>query len=121
MADGPKGDLYLVTRVLTHKTFQRKDRDLQVEVPVSLIAAMLGGEVRVPTMKGKGIMLKIPPETQNGKVFRLARQGMPSLGRSNKGDLFARVKVVLPTNLSPKEQELFLELERQHSSKSDEA
>jgi len=112
MGGGQKGDLYLVTKVLPHAIFQRRDGDLHVEVTVPLVTAILGGEVQVPTPEGKGIMLKIPPETQNGKVFRLARQGMPSLGRSNRGDLFAKVRVVLPTNLTPREKELFQELGR---------
>jgi DnaJ-class molecular chaperone len=72
---------------------------------------MLGGEVNVPTLKGK-LALKIPPETQNGKVFRLAGQGMPRMGDTKKGDLFARVKVVLPTKLTEREKELFQELKK---------
>jgi molecular chaperone DnaJ len=108
-AGGPKGDLYLVVSVKPHERFERKDDDLYVEVPVDLTTAVLGGEVEVPTLKGK-LMLKIPPETQNGQVFRLANQGMPHLGNSAKGDLFARVKVVLPTKLTPQERELFEQL-----------
>jgi molecular chaperone DnaJ len=62
--------------------------------------------VTVPTLKGK-LELKIPPETQNGRVIKLAGQGMPHLGRTGKGDLKARVSVVLPTKLTPEERELF--------------
>lgn len=109
---GPRGDLYLVVKVLPHNVFERTDGDLQVEVTVPLVAAMLGGEVDVPTLKGKKIVLKIPAETQNGKVFRLAGQGMPQLGGSSKGDLFAKVKVALPTGLNPQEKELFQELRK---------
>jgi len=69
----------------------------------------LGGEVEIPTLKGK-IALKIPPETQNGRVFRLAGQGMPHLGNSTKSDLLATIKVVLPINLSTEEKELFKQL-----------
>ena len=72
--------------------------------------AMLGGEVQVPTPKGK-LALKIPPETQNGRSFRLAGQGMPHLGKSNRGDLLAKVNVVLPGKLSEKEKELFRQLD----------
>ena len=107
----PNGDLYLVVSVKPHHIFQRKDSDLHVEVPVSLSDAILGGEVEVPTIKGK-VALKIPPETQNGKVFRLAGQGMPIMGDTVKGDLFAKVRVVLPTNLTEKEKELFRELKK---------
>ncbi|TES87958.1 MAG: molecular chaperone DnaJ, partial [Dehalococcoidia bacterium] len=78
-------------------------------VPVPLTVAVLGGEVQVPTLKGK-LALKIPPETQNGRSFRLAGQGMPHLGNSSHGDIFARVNVVLPTKLSDKEKELFQQL-----------
>jgi len=106
---GPSGDLYLVVSVKPHRTFQRKDGDLHVEVSVPLADVVLGGEVAVPSLKGK-LALKIPPETQNGKVFRLAGQGMPRMGDTKKGDLFAKVKVVLPTKLTERERELFEEL-----------
>ncbi|GAI21112.1 unnamed protein product [marine sediment metagenome] len=68
--------------------------------------AVLGGEVQVPTLKGK-LALKIPPETQNGRAFRLAGQGMPHLGDSSHGDLLAKVSVILPTKLSEEEKKLF--------------
>ena len=106
---GPKGDLYLVVSVKPHKLFERKDSDLYVDVPVPLTTAVLGGEVDVPTLKGK-LALKVPPETQNGRVFRLGGQGMPGLAGSTKGNLFAKVKVVLPTNLSQPEKEIFKQL-----------
>ncbi|MCL0065849.1 J domain-containing protein [Dehalococcoidia bacterium] len=108
--DGQQGgDIYLVITIKAHQHFERKGTDLHVEVPVPLTDTILGGEIEVPTPKGK-LALKIPPETQNGKVFRLARQGMPQLGNSGKGDLFARVRVILPTNLTEREKDLFQEL-----------
>ncbi len=106
---GIRGDLYLVTSVKPHQLFERKGGNLYVEVAIPLMVAVLGGEIQVPTLKGK-LALKIPPETQNGRAFRLARQGMPHLGNSSRGDLLAKVKVVLPTNLSPREKELFKQL-----------
>jgi DnaJ-class molecular chaperone len=106
---GAKGDLYLVVTVLPHRMFERKADDLYVDVPVPLVAAILGGETEVPTLKGK-LALRIPPETDNGKVFRLAGQGIPHLGDSSYGDLFARVSVVLPKNLTQKEKALFEQL-----------
>lgn len=109
--DVSRGDLYLVVKVLPHKLFERKGDDLYVEVPVPLVTAVLGGEIQVPTLKGK-VMLKVPPETQNGKLFRLAGQGMPHLNNSSHGDLFARVKVVLPTKLAPQERQLFEQLRK---------
>ena len=106
---GASGDLYLVMSVKPHQLFERRGDNLYVEVAVPLIVAVLGGEVQVPTLKGK-LALKIPPETQNGRAFRLAGQGMPHLGDSSRGDLLAKVNVVLPTNLSPQEKELFKQL-----------
>ena len=106
---GASGDLYLVVSVKPHKLFERKDDDLHVEVAVPLTVAILGGEAQVPTPKGK-LALKIPPETQNGRTFRLVGQGMPHLGNSSRGNLIAKVKVVLPANLSSQEKELFKKL-----------
>lgn len=108
---GMPAELYLVTSVQPHPFFERKGDDLYTEVAISLTTAMLGGEVEVPTLKGK-VVLKVPPETQNGRSFRLAGLGMPRLGTSAKGDLFARAKVVLPTNLTPQEKALFEQLHR---------
>jgi molecular chaperone DnaJ len=106
---GARGDLYLIVRVLPNPLFERKGDDLHTEIQIPLVTTMLGGEVAVPTLKGK-VALKIPPETQNGKVFRLTGQGMPHLNDSSKGDLFAKVKVVLPTGLTPQERQLFEQL-----------
>jgi molecular chaperone DnaJ len=106
---GTAGDLYLNITVSPHRNFERQGNDLSIEVPVPLVVAMLGGEVQVPTLKGK-LALKIPPETQNGRVFRLSGQGMPHLGKTVKGDLKAKVNIVLPTKLTEKEKELFRQL-----------
>ena len=106
---GANGDLYLVITVKPHHLFERRGDDLYVEVPVPLTVAMLGGEVQVSTPKGK-LALKIPPETQNGRAFRLVGQGMPHLSNSSRGDMVARVKIVLPTKLSREEKELFKRL-----------
>ena len=106
--DGRRGDLYLVISVRPHGRFQRKGDDLHTEVEVPLLDALLGGEVEVPTLKGKAL-LKIPSPTQNGRVFRLAGLGMRKLGGGH-GDLFVRVKVLLPTEFSPQERELFEKL-----------
>ncbi len=105
-AGGTKGDLYLVVEVLPHQSFERKEDDLYIEIFVPLVTAMLGGEVQVPSLDGK-VALKIPAETQNGKGFRLRGKGMPRLNDSSYGNMFARVKVVLPTNLTEEEKQLF--------------
>jgi curved DNA-binding protein len=107
---GDKGDLYLRVKVLPHGTIERRGDDLYCDVPVDLYTAVLGGEVRVPTLKG-GAMLRIPPETQGGKTFRLKGQGMPHLKDAQKhGDLYAKVSVQVPEKLSDKERQLFREL-----------
>jgi curved DNA-binding protein len=110
MSGGPFGDMYLAVSILEHSIFHLKGNDIHVDVPVPLTDAVLGGEASVPTPKGKNLALKIPPDTQNGKVFRLAGQGMPEIGKDKKGDLFARVKVLLPDNLTEHEKELFRQL-----------
>jgi molecular chaperone DnaJ len=103
------GDLYLNINVRPHAVFERQGDDISTNLAVPLTVAALGGEVQVPTLKGK-VALKIPSETQNGRVFRLAGQGMPHLGRSGNGDLKVKVNVVLPTKLTEKEKELFRQL-----------
>jgi molecular chaperone DnaJ len=108
---GASGDLYLVTSVRPHRQFERKGDDLHTEVEVPLTLAALGGEVQVPTLKGK-LALKIPAETQNGRVFRLSGQGMPHPGKSTRGDLLAKVKVMLPAGLTDEEKDLFEQLRK---------
>jgi curved DNA-binding protein len=110
LGGGTKGDLYLRVKLLPHRSLERKGDDLYCEVPVDLYTAVLGGEVRVPTLRG-GAMLRIPPETQSGKTFRLKSQGMPHLKDPEKrGDLYAKVRVKVPENLSERERELFTDL-----------
>lgn len=108
-AGGTKGDLYLVVKMLPHKLFERKGEDLYIEVSVPLVTAMLGGEASLPSLNGN-VILKIPPETQNSRVFRLAGKGMPQIGSTKHGNMFAKVKVVLPTNLTEEEKQLFEKL-----------
>jgi DnaJ-class molecular chaperone len=111
---GPRGDLYVVVRVRPHAKFERKGDDLTTDVGVPLEDAVLGGEVEVPTLSGSRVALKIPALTQNGRLFRLSGLGMPNLegkGRGkSKGNLYARVSVVLPEKLSDRERELFEKL-----------
>jgi curved DNA-binding protein len=109
---GESGDLYLRVRVQTDPVFEREGDDLRASVPVDLYTAVLGGEVRVPTLNGS-VMLTIPEGTQNGRVFRLRSKGMPRLKDPKQhGDLYARVDVQLPTDLTPRQRELFEELRR---------
>jgi curved DNA-binding protein len=95
------GDLVVTVRVRPHPVFTRKGSDLERDLPVSLGEALLGGEVPVTTLKGK-VLLRIPPGTQNGHRFRLKGQGMPIFRGEGFGDLYARVRVVLPTRLDAK-------------------
>lgn len=110
MNGGNKGDLYLRIQVRDHPSIERDGDNLKTDVDVDLYTAMLGGEVRVPTLNG-GVMLTIPAETQNGRSFRLRGQGMPHLKSPDKrGDLLVKVDVKLPENLSDREKSLFQEL-----------
>jgi DnaJ-class molecular chaperone len=103
-----RGDLYLRVHVLPDPRFTREGTTLRTQVEAPLATAVLGGEVRVATPDGRGLMLRIPEGTANGKSFRLRGQGMPHLGQPDKrGDLYAEVKVVLPTHLSDEQRRLF--------------
>jgi curved DNA-binding protein len=103
-----RGDLYLVVHMFPDVHFTREGDDLRTRIEVPLAAAMLGGEVQVPTPDGRRLMLRIPAETANGKVFRLRGQGMPHLGHSEtRGDLYAEATVLLPTHLTEEQRHLF--------------
>ena len=101
---GDGRDLYVVIRVRPHPVFTRRGADLERELPITLREALLGGEVPVTTLKGR-VLLTIPEGTQNGRTFRLTGQGMPRFNAAGSGDLYARVRVVLPTNLSAEAKE----------------
>ena len=103
------GEIYLLVKVRPHQRFRREGYDLYVEVAASLSDAVLGGEVRVETLGGN-VELKIPQGTQNGQSFRLKGQGMPALTKPGAGDLYATVKVSLPTDISEEELALFRKL-----------
>lgn len=103
---GRPGDLFVRVHVRPHPTFRREGDDLFVRVPVPLDVALLGGEVMVPTLRGSGVSLKVPPETQNGTRLRLRGLGMPRLRGEGHGDLYADVDVRLPVPLSPEVREL---------------
>ncbi len=112
LAAGQAGDLFLDIEVIPHQHFERKEDDLYCDVQVGLYTALLGGQVRIPTIKGS-VQLTIPPETQSGRSFRLKGLGMPFLHDPHRhGDLFARIQVVLPQNLTDRERELLRELAR---------
>ena len=108
-AGGAPGDLYLRVGVAAHPTFVRRGDDLETDVDVPVWDAALGGEARVPTLKGRTLALAIPPGTEGGRVFRLAGQGMPRAG-GGYGDLRARVRLALPAPLSDRQRELLAQL-----------
>ena len=97
------GDLYLIAKVQPHSVFTRNGADLTRELPITLGEALLGGEVEVDTLRGR-VLLKVPAGTQQGQLFRLSGQGMPQLKGGPAGDLFARIKIVMPAKLEGKDQ-----------------
>jgi len=102
---GPPGDLYIEMNVKPHPIFEREGDDLSCEVPVSFATAVLGGSVKVPTLEGD-VSLKTPAETQSGRVFRLRDKGVKPVRGGDRGDLFCRVVVETPVNLSSDQREL---------------
>ncbi len=103
------GDLFLKVHISEDPRFKLIGRDIHTEIDLPLYIAVLGGEIDVPTISGR-VRMKIPPETQNGKTFRLRGKGLPPLGNKKGGDEIVKVKIVIPTNLSEEEKKLFKEL-----------
>ena len=108
---GPPGDLYVVTRVAPSTLYARRGDDLVVEVPVTYAEAALGATVDVPTPDGP-ICLKVPPGSQDGKLLRVRGRGAPRLKGGGRGDLLARLRIVVPTRLTKEEREALEELQR---------
>jgi molecular chaperone DnaJ len=102
---GPAGDLYVEIRVKEHAIFEREGSHLSCEVPVSFAAAALGGTVEVPTLDGE-VILKIPSETQSGRVFRVREKGVRPVRGGPAGDLFCRVVVETPVSLSSEQKDI---------------
>jgi len=106
-AGGPKGDLILTFRVKPHRLFTREGMDLYRSLPVNIAQAVLGSRVKVPTIDGKHVIIKVPPGTQPGKLLRIREQGVEKDGR--RGDLFVKMDVKVPEKLSEAEKSLFTE------------
>ncbi|PPK77705.1 molecular chaperone DnaJ [Methylobacter tundripaludum] len=104
---GPAGDLYVQVQVKDHQIFTRDGANLYCEVPISFPTACLGGELEVPTLNGK-VLLKIPAETQTGKLFRLRGKGVKPVRGGPVGDLLCKVQVETPVHLT-KEQKALVE------------
>jgi curved DNA-binding protein len=115
---GPAGDLYLIAHILPHETFEREGNDLHLDVPVDIFTAVAGGEIRIPSLE-RLLILKIPPRTNAGRSFRLRGKGMPHLGDpKTRGDLFARVRLVLPDPLTDQEVNSIRELASSRPNRS---
>jgi curved DNA-binding protein len=115
MNGGSSGDLFLSIRVQPHPSYKRDGSNLCVVVDVPVADAALGGEVHVPTLKGKALALNIPAGTQAGRTFRLAGQGMPTTA-GGFGDLLAEVRLVLPDELTDQQRALFEQLRSSSTS-----
>jgi len=107
---GPAGDLYVVIQITPHQVFQRDHNDLHCEMPISFTTAALGGEIEIPTLDGSA-RIKIPAETQSGKIFRLRGKGIKGVRSSSHGDLHCHVVVETPINLTERQKELLREFE----------
>ena len=107
---GPSGDLYVVIHVRAHEVFSREGNDLHCEMPISITKAALGGEIEIPTLDGYA-KIRIPLETQTGKVFRLRGKGIKGVRSNAYGDLLCHVVLETPVNLTPRQKELLKELE----------
>ena len=107
---GPPGDLYVEIRVREHPIFERDGSHLSCEVPVSFVTASLGGAIEVPTLGGN-VELKVPNETQSGRVFRLREKGVKPVRGGPTGDLFCRVVVETPVNLTEEQKDLLRALD----------
>lgn len=108
---GPAGDLYVQIAVREHKIFQRDGSDLYCEVPIALTTASLGGDLDVPTLDGR-VKLRIPAETQTGKLFRLRGKGVKSVRGSSAGDLMCRVVLETPVKLNKEQKELLEQFDK---------
>ncbi|MDR5694996.1 MAG: molecular chaperone DnaJ [Armatimonadota bacterium] len=105
---GPRGDLYVYVTFAPHPLFERNGRDLLCEIPISMVQAALGDEIEIPGLEGP-ISLTIPPGVQPGQTLSLEGKGLPDRN-GRRGDLYVRLRVEIPTDLSPEEQELLLKL-----------
>jgi DnaJ-class molecular chaperone len=108
---GPPGDLYIETHVTPDPVFRREGPHLKVKVPVTFPEAVLGARIEVPTLSG-GAVLKVPPGTSSGQIFRLRERGMPALRGGPAGDLLVEVTVTAPSMVDERSKELLKEFQR---------
>mgnify|MGYP001221960234 CR=1 FL=1 len=118
------GDLYIFANIKSNELFQREESNIFFQFPVSVITAILGGEIEVPTIDGKKAILKIPPGTQSFQQFRLKNKGMSILRQNRRGDMYVEINVEIPVNLTNKQKEIIKKFEQEgvtntaHSPKS---
>jgi molecular chaperone DnaJ len=115
---GPPGDLYIFLSIGAHPFFQREGADLHCRLPISMVAAALGGEFEVPTITGGNTRVKVPEGTQSGRRFRLQGKGMPVLRSKQTGDMYVQVVVETPQKLTKRQRELLTEFERLSSKET---
>jgi len=108
---GPAGNLYIELTVRPHPVFKRDGNNLYVEVPVTVVEAVLGGKIKVPTLDGS-VTMTLPPGTDSGKKFRLKGKGIPNIKTGISGDEYALIKIVVPKKVSKKTKEALTELEK---------
>jgi len=118
------GDLYIFVEVQKDKLFEREDENIFCHIPISIMTAILGGEVEVPSIDGKRARLNIPPGTQSETQFRLKGKGMSILRQNRRGDMYIETNVEIPVNLTSKQKSILKEFEKEggtsksHSPKS---
>jgi curved DNA-binding protein len=108
---GPSGDLYLKVDILPHQFLKRKEDDLHMDVPVTITESVFGATIDVPTFEGK-VNVKLPAGTQSGKRLRLKGKGMPKLKTGERGDLYIKVKVVIPSKLEEEQKKILEEFSK---------
>jgi molecular chaperone DnaJ len=115
---GPPGDLYIFLSIGAHAFFQRDGADLHCRVPISMVAAAVGGEFEVPTIDSGRTRVKVPAGTQSGRRFRLSGKGMPVLRAKQTGDMYVQVVVETPQNLTKRQRELLNEFDKLSSKET---
>jgi len=108
VSPGGAGDLYLYISVKAHPQFERRNKNIYLDLPVSFVKAALGGDVKVPTLNGS-VTMKIPAGTQSGKSFRLKEKGMPDVHGGSQGDQYVRVMLQVPTKMTAQQKRLLEE------------
>ncbi len=124
MRGSPPGDLYIFLSVQPHKLFQREGANIYCRVPITMVNAVLGGIVEVPTVDGSRARITVPAGTQTGQQFRLRHKGMSVLRSTERGDMFAQITVETPVKLTKRQQELLTEFDKagrgqQHSPEAE--